>query len=675
MDIISVALDALASAMVLILHPEVFMFLGLGVVLGLSVGIFPGLGGIAGLSLMLPFIFGLDPIIGLALMIGLIAVVPTSDTFASVLMGIPGSSSSQATVLDGFPMSKQGHAARALSAAFASSLFGGLVGALFLTMFILVARPIVLEFQSPELLMVSIFGLSMVGILAGKIPLKGVAAAGLGIMVASIGEGPFNGELRLVSYEVPYLLDGFKLVIVGLGIFAIPEIVALLRKGGSISEQPSLGSGWLTGVKDWWINRWLSVRCSIIGVLVGVIPGLGGSVVDWIAYGHSIQTTADKSNFGKGEIRGVIAPESANNAKEGGGLVPTLLFGIPGSGSMAIFIGALALLGSGELEVGQSMLTDNLDYTYGIVWLLAIANVLGTVLCIMLAPQIARLTSIRFVLVAPFVFMIITFAAFQSGQDVLDLVVLFCIGILGILMRRFDWSRPAFLIGFVLANPVENFSNNAYQIAGIRFDNGLSQGLDYLFGPIVIVIAIITVISIVIGIRQAKFIQPEGQLETGTKRAPLTFLLGLIAFTSIFLVNIGSIPDYAWTDAVFPFVIGCTVLIILLYLMTQMMLKPESDPLFVDGEIQSTEASEKPLWATIGWFIALLAGTALVGFIISLAIFLLCFFAVRADLKWPRTVFMSVCGVCFMIFMGWILNREFPSGLLQFYIALPWPLR
>src|SRR6056300_927688 len=166
MDIISVALDALASAMVLILHPEVFMFLGLGVVLGLSVGIFPGLGGIAGLSLMLPFIFGLDPIIGLALMIGLIAVVPTSDTFASVLMGIPGSSSSQATVLDGFPMSKQGHAARALSAAFASSLFGGLVGAAFLTIFILVARPIVLMFKSPELLMVSVFGLSMVGILA-----------------------------------------------------------------------------------------------------------------------------------------------------------------------------------------------------------------------------------------------------------------------------------------------------------------------------------------------------------------------------------------------------------------------------------------------------------------------------------------------------------------------------
>lgn len=675
MDILLTVAGALSSAMALVLHAEVFLFLGIGVVLGLSVGIFPGLGGIAGLSLMLPFIFGLDPIFGLALMIGLIAVVPTSDTFSSVLMGIPGSSSSQATVLDGFPLSKQGHAARALSAAFASSLFGGLVGALFLTVFILVARPVVLEFQSPELLMVSIFGLSMVGVLAGKIPLKGVASAGLGIMIASIGLGPFNGELRMASYDAPYFLDGFKLVIVGLGIFAIPEIVALLRRGGSINERPSLGDGWLEGVKDWWQHKWLSVRCSLIGVLVGVIPGLGGSVVDWIAYGHAIQSTKDKSGFGKGEIRGVIAPESANNAKEGGGLVPTLLFGIPGSGSMAIFIGALALLGAGELEVGQSMLTDNLDYTYSIVWLLAIANVLGTILCIILAPQIARLTAIPFVLIAPFVFMIITFAAFQSGQHVLDLLVLFCIGVVGILLRRFDWSRPAFLIGFVLANPVENFSNNAYQIAGIRFENSFDEGIEYLFGPIVIIIAIITVISVVVGLRQAKHIQPEGDLESGTKRAPLTFLLGLLAFTSVFLVNVGSIPSYAWTDAVFPFTIGCIVFVILLYLLAQMMLSPESAPLFVDGEISSRRDGDAPLWSTIGWFIGLLISTAVTGFIVALGGFLLLFFRFKANLTWQKSTLLSICGLAFMIFLGWTLNREFPGGLLQYYVSLPWPLR
>jgi TctA family transporter len=241
-------------------------------------------------------------------MIGMVAVVPTSDTFASVLMGIPGSSASQATVLDGFPMAKRGQAARALSAAFASSLFGGLVGAAFLTVFILIARPVVLLFKSPELLMISIFGLSMVGILAGRVAIKGIVAAGLGMLIGTIGEGPFNGELRMSSYDFPYLTDGLKLVIVGLGIFAVPEIVALLRKDRAISDTPALGGGWLDGIKDWWANRWLSMRCSIIGVVVGVIPGLGGSVVDWIAYGHAVQSTPDKSKFGKGEIRGVVAP-------------------------------------------------------------------------------------------------------------------------------------------------------------------------------------------------------------------------------------------------------------------------------------------------------------------------------------------------------------------------------
>lgn len=384
MEILYSAAAALGDAWMLILDPKALAYLAIGVLLGLSVGVFPGLGGIAGLSLMLPFMFGLEPIYGLALMIGLVAVVPTSDTFASVLMGIPGSSSSQATVLDGFPLAKQGQAARALSSAFASSLFGGLVGAIFLTFFILVARPIVLMFQSPELLMIAVFGISMVGILAGRVALKGLAAAGLGMMIAMIGEGPFNGQPRLASYDYPYILDGLKLVIVGLGIFAIPEIVALLRKGDAINQKEGLGAGWLDGVKDWWNNRWLSIRCSLIGVAVGVIPGLGGAVVDWIAYGHAVQTTKKKERFGSGEIRGVIAPESANNAKEGGGLVPTLLFGIPGSGSMAIFIGALALLGQGELEPGQQMLTDDLNITYAIVWMLALANVLGTILCIAL---------------------------------------------------------------------------------------------------------------------------------------------------------------------------------------------------------------------------------------------------------------------------------------------------
>ncbi len=674
MDILSVALPALGSAAGLILQPVVLGYLVLGVVMGLCVGVFPGLGGIAGLSLLLPFMFGMDPVLGLALMIGMVAVVPTSDTFASVLMGIPGSSASQATVLDGFPMAKKGEAARALSAAFASSLFGGLVGAAFLTLFILVARPIVLEFRTPELLMITVFGLSMVGILAGRVALKGIVAAGLGMMVGTIGEGDSSGELRMASYDLPYLVDGLKLVIVGLGIFAIPEIVALLRQDRAISERSVLGGGWMRGVRDWLANAWLSVRCSIIGVVVGVIPGLGGSVVDWIAYGHTVQTTKDKSRFGSGEVRGVIGPESSNNAKEGGGLVPTLLFGIPGSGSMAIFIGAIALLGSGNIEVGPSMLKNNLDITYAIVWLLALANVVGTLICIGASGGIARLTTIPFSLLAPFLFMIIAFAAFQSGQDLMDLVALFVIGFLGIMMRRFDWSRPAFLIGFVLSNPAETYANQAVQIAQSRFRKGFAEGIDYIFSPIVIVLIIITLISVVVGLRQAKTIMAEGAVKSGRKMAPLIFLLAVLAYLVVSFVDASLIPDYAAADRVFPRFVSGVAIVGALILLVQMIVRPESHALFADRDAGGDREDVHGLWPTLAWFAGLLILTALLGFIIALALFLFAFIHHRAGRPAGFAAAYTGAGIVFMCFMAWLLNRDFPPGLLQSFVDLPWPL-
>ena len=266
------------------------------------------------------------------------------------------------------------------------------------------------------------------------------------------------------------------------------------------------------GVRDWWRNKILSVRCAIIGVIVGVIPGLGGSVVDWIAYGHTVQTTRDKSKFGSGEIRGIIGPESSNNAKEGG-LVPTLIFGIPGSGSMAVFIGAVALLGSGDLEVGPQMLSpEKLDLTYSIVWLLALANVIGTTLCIGLSGSIARLTTIRFTLLAPFLFMLISFAAFQSGQSLADLAALFAIGFLGILLAPFrlvasgvsDWLHPV--------KPGGEFHQSG--LSGGRLKDSARttiSALNIFFSPIVIVLFVITVVSIFLGVRQAKYIMAEGQ--------------------------------------------------------------------------------------------------------------------------------------------------------------------
>ena len=676
MEIFANALPALGDAWALILQPIVLGYLILGVTMGLAVGVFPGLGGIAGLSLLLPFMFGMEPVYGLALMVGMVAVVPTSDTFASVLMGIPGSSASQATVLDGFPMAKKGEAARALSAAFASSLFGGLVGALFLTAFILVARPIVLAFGLPEMLMITVLGLSMVAVLAGRVPLKGLAAAGLGMMVGTIGIADAGGSLRMASYDIPYLTDGLQLVIVGLGIFAIPEIVSLLRQDRSISENSNLGAGWLSGVKDWFDNIWLSVRCSLIGVLVGIIPGLGGSVVDWIAYGHTVQTTKDKSGFGKGNVRGVIGPESSNNAKEGGGLVPTLLFGIPGSGSMAIFIGAIALLGSGDIEVGPKMLKDNLDITYSIVWLLALANVFGTLMCIALSGGIARLTTIRFTYLAPFLFMLISFAAFQSGQSFEDLLALFAIGLVGIFLRRFDWSRPAFLIGFVLSNPVEKFSNQAFQIASFKFRRGFETGMEYLFSPIVIVLIIVTLISVVFGIRQAKAIMAEGDVQSGSKRAPVTFLLIITAYLVVALLNANAIPDFNMTDKIVPLVVGGISLACCLIVLVQMMRSPEGEVVFADKEVAGEDADAPyGLWSTLAWFAGLIAATWVVGFIIALVGFLITFLRVRAQAGWFKTLILTACGLGFICLMAGALNRDFPPGLLQGAVDMPWPLK
>lgn len=674
MDLFAAALPALSEAFGMILQPIVLGYLVLGVVMGLCIGVFPGLGGIAGLSLLLPFMFGMEPLYGLALMVGMVAVVPTSDTFASVLMGIPGSSASQATVLDGFPLAKKGQAARALSAAFTSSLFGGLLGATFLTFFILAARPIVLAFQTPELLMVTIFGLSMVGILAGRVAIKGIVAACLGLLIGTIGEGAASGELRMASYDLPYLVDGFKLVIVGLAIFAVPEIIALLRQDKAIADRQVLGGGWLTGVKDWWANKWLSIRCSLIGVAVGVIPGLGGSVVDWIAYGHAVQTSKDKSQFGSGDIRGVVGPESSNNAKEGGGLVPTLLFGIPGSGSMAIFISGVALLGTGQIEVGPSMINNNLNFTYAIVWLLALANVVGTLICIGAAGGIARLTNIRFALLAPFLFMIIAFAAFQSRQSIWDLVALFGIGLLGILMRRFDWSRPAFLIGFVLSTPAERYTNQAYQIASSRFRRSFEEGLDYIFSPIVIVLIVITLLSVVIGLRQAKSIQAEGSVNSGGKRAPLMFLLAVTAYIGIAYLDAATIPDYARTDRVFPVFVATVGLIGCAILLLQMRLKPETDALFADREVEDRDSNAFGLWATLAWFAGLLTLTALVGFILALAVFLLLFIRFRAGKPWGYAVIYTSAGIAFICAMAATLNRDFPPGLLQSWVDLPWPL-
>jgi TctA family transporter len=641
------------------------------VVVGLAVGILPGLGGIAGLSLLLPFLYGMDAVSALAMLVGLIAVINTSDTFTSVLMGIPGSSASQATVLDGFPLAQQGQAARALGAAFSASLIGGLFGAVLLTGAVLVARPIILAFSSAEMFMLAVFGMSMVGVLAGASLAKGLAACGIGLVLGSVGAAPATGEERMYL-GIDYLRDGLPLVVVALGLFAFPEIVDLLRLNRPIAKANKLGAGWLQGFRDTLRHWFICLRCSGVGALVGAIPGLGGSVVDWIAYGHVVQTSRDKSKYGTGDIRGVLAPEAANNACQGGALMPTLMFGVPGSGSMAILLAGLVLLG---IEPGPSMVGPNLSLTYTVVWSLALANVLGAGICLVLAGPIARLTLIPFTLIAPFMMVVITFAAFQARRDLSDLLLLLAVGLVGILLRRFGWPRPAVLIGFVLAPQAETYFYQAMQFYSWGF----------LARPGVLIIAAITVVSVIAGSRSR--VGEEGVVRggapgaaaaphpaAGRRRPQILFTAGLLA---LFAYAVANGLKHSFLAAVFPVGVGAASLLAAGYVLWSVSARRVDHPANQDQEVTGAHVGDPSVassWTSFAWFGALFALAALVGYILAVAIFFVAFLRKRANRGWRMIVAFTIAMLAAVLVLGHALSLDFPRGLLQEYVDLPWPL-
>ena len=504
------------------------LFLFGGTLLGLVVGILPGLGGTSGLALVLPFVYSLEPSYALAMMIGVLAPTTTSDTFPAVLMGIPGTAGSQATVMDGFPLSKKGMAARALSAAFCSSLMGGVFGALILSISIYYAIPIIMAFGFGEQFLLIILALLMVGALTGENFIKGVTACILGLIIGSIGSAPITGDLRF-TFGTLYLVEGVPIVIVGLGLFALPEIVGLLDSKGAIAKALKNEEGWFRGIKDVFKNWFLVLRCSSIGCIVGALPGLGGTVVDWIAYSHLKQTSKDTSNIGKGDIRGVIAPESANNAKEGGALIPTLLFGIPGSGNKVLLLGGFILIG---IEPGLEMVTTHLDLTYLMIWSLAIANILGAGLCIGFASHISKLTLVRYYILAPVMIVLIFFATFNINRDWYDFIGLLGFGLIGITFKAFGWSRPALLIGFFLSTKVELLS---YQTQAV-------YGLTFLTRPVSIILIVLCFGTILLLLRQ-KFTQSYTSSALKNKKNQIYYVLILLVLPLLMISLISSL-DY-----------------------------------------------------------------------------------------------------------------------------------
>ncbi|MFN4156701.1 MAG: tripartite tricarboxylate transporter permease [Paracoccaceae bacterium] len=640
-------LDALSA----LVGTYTLLYLLFGAVLGVLVGILPALGGAAGLSLMIPFIYGMEPAAAMAMVIGMLATVGTGDSITSILLGVPGSASSQATVLDGFPMAKKGQAARALSAAFAASVLGGLFGALVLTIALQSARDLILYFGLPEVLMMILFGVASVAALSGRSLAKGIAGCAFGMLVASIGFAPATGEQRL-DMGLFFLADGLPLIACVIGVFVLPEIIDLIQQNRSISDRLTLGSGMRQGIADVLRNKVIVLRSSAVGCLVGAMPGVGGAVVDWIVYGQTVRSARDKSEFGKGDVRGVIGVEASNNAVLGGALVPTLLFGVPGSGSTALLLSALIMIG---IQPGPAMLTTNLSLTYQMIWSLALANIIGAGLCFGFARHLAKITTIPFAWVAPFLIVSVSFAVLQINRDPRDLFIMLAFGVLGVSMRRFGFSRPAFLIGFVLQ---ANLERSFYQVTQ------LYDWQSFLSRPIVLVL--LAIVALVLGtslrhqLRQSP--GPADLIAALRATRPAQIVLPVL-MAAAFALAIVLVADMQPLGRLFPQVVGGIGLVAALAVVAQIL---RGAPSALDDAQVGGPAYPVSLIRAAVWIAAAVVLIACFGFFVGAALFMAGFLWVEARAR-PRAALAGIVGVVgvylFLTFQagtflpdGWVLS-------------------
>lgn len=554
-------IDAILTGLVLVFQWPAIGYLLLGVFIGIWIGAVPGLGGPMGLVLLLPFTYGMDSVAAFALLLGMFAVTSTSDTVASVMLGVPGTAASQATILDGFPLAQKGHAQRAFGAAFTVSAIGGVVGAVLLAVSFPIALPLIEKVGSPEIFSFSVLALTMVASLAGNSVLKGLSLALFGLLLSTIGYSESEAFPRY-WFGSDYLIDGLPLIPVVMGLFAIPELMDLALKNISISQVADKeveGGRLIDGVKDVLKHKWLAIRCALMGTYIGVLPGLGASITDWLAYGHAVQSAKDKSQFGKGDIRGVIAPEAANNANKGGALVPTVVLGIPGNLGCAILMGALLIQG---LKPGPDMLIDNLHITFSIVWTLAIANVVAAIGMMVMSRQVAKIAFVPGHLIVPGIILFIFMGSWIGDATLGNWISLVLFGILGYIMKKSGWPRPPLILAFILGPTVEN----SFYLSMLTH-----EGIGWLSKPIVMVTILLILVTLffsVKGILKAKKTKEAPKSVEGNAKNPHVSLpLGI--FLAFVFIG-GGFMSLDWPEAAmqFPFIIcvpaGFIVLTILI---------------------------------------------------------------------------------------------------------------
>ncbi|MDZ4341366.1 MAG: tripartite tricarboxylate transporter permease [Candidatus Binatia bacterium] len=672
-------LQSFVSGFYQVLAWSTFSLMMIGIAVGFVVGILPGLGGPTTLALMLPFVFKMSAVEAFAFLLGMTAVTATTGDITSVLFGVPGEPTTASTIVDGHPMAKKGEAGRALGAVLMSSLVGAIFGALALALAIPVVRPLVLSFGSPEFFMLALLGISFVATLSGEAIVKGLIAGGMGFMLATVGLDPISGIQRY-TFDQLYLWDGVGLVPVTVGLFAIPEIIDLAVHGGAISQGPigKIG-GVMQGVKDTFHHFWLVIRCSAIGTYIGVIPGMGGAVSQWIAYAHAVQISPDKERFGKGAVEGVLGPGAANNSTLGGSLIPTIAFGVPGSVSAAILLGAFIIQG---IVPGPDMLLPaprgKLDLTFSFVWIIVLSNIITVAVCFLFINHLAKITRIRSTLLMPFILMLIYLGAFAEKNTFQDVAIVLVAGALGWVMVKLDWQRPPLILGLVLGPLMENR-------LFLSTDN---YGAAWLWRRGVLILGAITLLGIFYPVlkdkwkknREANSMLLTPAVKAGEENHKIhwgtaIFVAGLIA---CMVWALWESKDFGRRAGLFPWVIGYPLLVLCaLQLVLTLMGKDKSAHVATMGDFEAALEPELPPALVIQrtarisfWIVAYFLAIWFLGFSYAVPLMMLVYLKLGASEKWPITLILTAVGwVFFYLLFERSLHIPFPPGLLFEWLA------
>lgn len=384
-----------------------------------------------------------------------VAASTTGDTFTGVLLGIPGANSAAATMVDGFPLALQGKATYAITAAVTTSTINGLLwGTLTFALLPWYAQ-LMMIFGIPELWAFTMLALATVGFISSKWWVRSTIAIVIGLCLGYIGTDPYtNGDRWTMGWD--YLGDGLQLMPVVAGLFAFPEIIAGLRRGTQTAqvEKQDQKQQTIDGVRAVWENKWDALRGGFIGAFIGLLPGLGGAMSDWMAYGSTVAAHPDEK-FGNGNIKGVIGPEGSNNAQKATSMIPTVLFGIPGASFAAVLMGLFMYL---DFELGTIDLAADDKFfdslTFGFMW----ATVIVGILCIVFTRYIAMIAYIPYKYYFPLLVAFIVWACVQYTGGWEDYVILAIMTVIGLLAKKYKFSRPAMLMAFILSDRVESLT-------------------------------------------------------------------------------------------------------------------------------------------------------------------------------------------------------------------------